>query len=91
MRAISVHAVWLVAVAAWLVAAGVHAENVYTPTPINQGIGQATEIGQWRIQASAKVQRGGAEISAAGFSTEDWYLVSGRDTVVAGLLENGVS
>ncbi|HEY9512662.1 MAG TPA: sugar-binding domain-containing protein [Rhodanobacter sp.] len=90
MRAISVHAVWLVAVAAWLVAAGVHAENVYTPTPINQGIGQATEIGQWRIQASAKVQRGGAEISAAGFSTKDWYLVSGRATVMAGLLENGV-
>jgi len=90
MRAISVHAVWLVAVAAWLAAAGVHAENVYAPTPINQGIGQVTEIGQWRIQASAKVQRGGAEISAAGFSTKDWYLVSGRATVMAGLLENGV-
>ena len=90
MRAISVHAVWLVAVAAWLAAAGVHAENVYTPTPINQGIGQATEIGQWQIQSSAKAQQSGAEISAAGFSTKDWYPVSGRATVMAGLLENGV-
>lgn len=53
------------------------------------GAGSATRIAQWQIQSSSKAQQGGAEVSAAGFSTKDWYPVSGRATVMAGLLENG--
>ena len=41
------------------------------------------------MQSSAKAQESGTEISSAGFSTRDWYSVSGRATVMAGLLENG--
>lgn len=87
MRVLAGYAVWLAA--ALLAAAGVHAEQVFAPTSIDQGVGHATEIGQWLIQSSAKAQQGGAEISADGFATKDWYPVSGRATVMAGLLENG--
>ena len=52
-------------------------------------LGSATAIAHWQIQSSAKAQQSGAEVSSAGFSTEDWYPVSGRATVMAGLLENG--
>ena len=50
--------------------------------------GSATAIAQWQIQSSAKAQQSGAEVSSTGYSTADWYLVSGRATVMAGLLEN---
>ena len=66
------------------------AESAYAPTPVTGGAGSATAIAHWQIQSSAKAQQGGAEISSAGFSTRDWYPVSGRATVMAGLLENGV-
>ena len=90
MRAIAGHAVWWVAVAALLATAGAHAGNLFAPTPIDQGVGHATEIGRWQIQSSARAQQGGIEISADGFSTKGWYPVSGRATVMAGLLENGI-
>ena len=48
-----------------------------------------TSIDHWQIQSSSKAQQGGAEVSSTGFSTEGWYPVSGRATVMAGLLENG--
>ncbi len=51
--------------------------------------GRATAIAHWQIQSSAKAQQSGAEVSSAGFSTGGWYPVSGRATVMAGLLENG--
>ena len=51
--------------------------------------GSATAIAHWQIQSSAKAQQSGAEVSSAGYSTEGWYPVSGRATVMAGLLENG--
>jgi len=66
-----------------------HAATTYAPTPVNGGAGSVTAIAHWQIQDSAKAQQGGATISAAGFSTRDWYPVSGRATVMAGLLENG--
>ena len=49
----------------------------------------STAIDHWLIQSSSKAQASGAEISSSGFSTKDWYPVSGRATVMAGLLENG--
>src|SRR5438046_1758090 len=49
----------------------------------------STAIDHWQIQSSSKAPESGAEVSAAGFSTKDWYSVSGRATVMAGLLENG--
>jgi exo-1,4-beta-D-glucosaminidase len=66
-----------------------HAENAFAPTQVSGDAGSATAIAHWQIQSSAKAQQHGAEISSAGFSTRDWYPVSGRATVMAGLLENG--
>ncbi len=60
----------------------------FVPTPVNADQGTATAIAHWQIQSSAKAQQGGAEVSAAGYSTEGWYPVSGRATAMAGLLEN---
>ena len=64
------------------------AGTTYTPTQVDGGAGSTTAVAQWQIQSSAKAQQGGAEISSAGFSTHGWYPVSGRATVMAGLLEN---
>ena len=90
MRTLVSYMLGLVAVAACLGATGVHAENVFAPTPVNQEAGHATRIGQWLIQSTAKAQQGGAEVSTHGFRTRDWYRVSGRATVMAGLIENGL-
>jgi exo-1,4-beta-D-glucosaminidase len=63
-------------------------ESNVSPTPTGAA-GSATAIAHWQIQSSAKAQEGGAEVSSAGYSTSGWYPVSGRATVMAGLLENG--
>jgi exo-1,4-beta-D-glucosaminidase len=66
-----------------------YADNAFSPTPISGGGGVIAAIAHWQIQSSAKAQQSGAEISSAGFATEGWYPVSGRATVMAGLIENG--
>jgi exo-1,4-beta-D-glucosaminidase len=66
-----------------------HAQTTYAPTQVTADAGSVTPIAHWHIQDSAKAQQTGADISATGFSTEGWYPVSGRATVMAGLLENG--
>ena len=65
------------------------AEGAFSPTRVGGELGSATTIAHWQIQSSAKAQQSGAEVSSAGFSTEGWYPVSGRATVMAGLMENG--
>ena len=66
------------------------AEGAFSPTRVGGDAGSATAIAHWQIQSSAKAQQSGAEVSSAGFSTrEGWYPVSGRATVMAGLMENG--
>jgi exo-1,4-beta-D-glucosaminidase len=65
------------------------ANGALTPTRVAGGDGSTTAIAGWEIQSSAKAQQSGAEVSSAGFSTRGWYPVSGRATVMAGLLENG--
>jgi exo-1,4-beta-D-glucosaminidase len=65
------------------------AASVFAPTRVDGGPGSATAIAHWQIQSSAKAQQSGTEVSSAGFSTHGWYPVSGRATVMAGLLENG--
>ena len=64
-------------------------ESAFVPTRVDGEAGSVTGIARWQIQSSAKAQQSGAEVSAAGFSTKGWYPVSGRATVMAGLLENG--
>jgi len=64
------------------------AQTAYAPTQISVDVGSTNAIDHWQIQDSAKAQQGGADISSTGFSTEGWYPVSGRATVMAGLLEN---
>jgi exo-1,4-beta-D-glucosaminidase len=63
--------------------------NAFAPTHVTGDAGSATAIAHWQIQSSAKAQQSGAEVSSGGYSTKDWYAVSGRATVMAGLLENG--
>jgi exo-1,4-beta-D-glucosaminidase len=65
------------------------AEGVFSPTRVGGDAGSATAIAHWQIQSSAKAQQSGAEVSSGGYSTREWYPVSGRATVMAGLLENG--
>jgi exo-1,4-beta-D-glucosaminidase len=65
------------------------ADNAFAPTPVGGEAGSAIAIAHWQIQSSAKAQQSGAEVSSAGYSTGGWYPVSGRATVMAGLLENG--
>lgn len=65
------------------------AQTAYAPTQVGNDAGSIAAIAHWQIQDSAKAQQGGAAISADGFSTDGWYPVSGRATVMAGLLENG--
>ena len=62
----------------------------YVPTQVTSEAGAITAIEHWQIQDSAKAQQDGADISTVGFATDEWYPVSGRATVMAGLLENGV-
>ncbi|WP_239949854.1 glycoside hydrolase family 2 protein [Dyella terrae] len=65
-----------------------HAQTPYAATKVPVDAGIVTAIDHWQIQDSAKAQEGGADISATGFATKEWYPVSGRATVMAGLLEN---
>src|SRR5258706_4000218 len=65
------------------------AESAFAPIQVDVNAGSATAIAHWQIQSSAKAQQRGAEVSSAGYSARDWYPVSGRATVMAGLLENG--
>jgi exo-1,4-beta-D-glucosaminidase len=64
------------------------AESPFAATLLGDA-GSATAIAHWQIQSSAKAQESGAEVSSGGYSTHEWYPVSGRATVMAGLLENG--
>jgi exo-1,4-beta-D-glucosaminidase len=65
------------------------AEVAFAPTRVADGAASTTPIAHWQTQSSSKAQQGGAEVSSIGFSTNGWYPVSGRATVMAGLLENG--
>ena len=65
------------------------ADVAFLPTRVVSDAGTATPIAQWQIQSSAKAQQRGTEVSSAGFTTDGWYPVSGRATVLAGLIENG--
>jgi len=65
------------------------AEIPYAAAQVGGEAGSTTTIAHWQIQSSAKAQQSGTEVSSAGFSTSEWYPVSGRATVMAGLLENG--
>src|SRR5690242_1261003 len=64
------------------------AASIFTATRVEDSA-SATAIAHWQIQSSAKVQQSGHDVSSSGFSTRGWYPVSGRATVMAGLLENG--
>ncbi|NII10172.1 glycoside hydrolase family 2 [Oleiagrimonas sp. C23AA] len=79
----------VLALAASTAAAPVRAASTYAPTHVDTAVGSTTAVAHWLIQSSAKAQQDGAQISSAGFSTRGWYPVSGRATVMAGLLENG--
>src|SRR4051812_4853395 len=65
------------------------AASAFAPTRVDADAGSTTAITHWQIQSSAKAQQSGAEVSSAGFSTDEWYPATGRATVMAGLLENG--
>jgi exo-1,4-beta-D-glucosaminidase len=58
-------------------------------THAESGAGTTVAIDHWEMQSSAKAQQSGAAVSKNDFSTRDWFKVSGRATVMAGLIENG--
>ena len=62
----------------------------YADTHVAADAGTVSAIDRWQIQDTAKAQQDGAAVSATGFATKDWYAATGRATVMAGLLENGV-
>ena len=66
------------------------AGTTYADTRVATDAGSVTPIGRWQIQDMAKAQEDGVAISRTGFATKDWYPVTGRATVMAGLLENDV-
>ena len=78
-----------VALAAAMSFPAARAGSTVEPAPVDRGAGSTTPIEHWSIQSSAKVQQSGADVSRNDFPTHDWYPVSGRATVMAGLLENG--
>ena len=81
--------VTLTALAAATVVPPARASTAFAPTRVDDRAGATTAVAGWQIQSSDKAQESGAEISSAGYSTRGWYPVSGRATVMAGLLENG--
>jgi exo-1,4-beta-D-glucosaminidase len=85
---VSPAAVWAMAAICLLPAMWAMADS-FAPTQVGGDAGSVTAIAHWQIQSSAKAQQSGAEVSSAGYSTREWYPVSGRATVMAGLLENG--
>lgn len=88
MRTLIERSFWL-AVSITFIAPAAYAAGPFAPAPVERGAGHVTAIDHWQIQSTSKAQQGGVEVSAANFSTHDWYPVSGRATVMAGLLENG--
>ncbi|KJV35253.1 glycoside hydrolase family 2 protein [Luteibacter yeojuensis] len=66
------------------------AATTYADTRVAADAGTVTPISRWHIQDVAKAPQDGAAISASGFATKEWYPVTGRATVMAGLLENDV-
>src|SRR3954471_13226959 len=48
-----------------------------SPTRVDGGAESSTAIAHWQIQSSSKAQQSGAEVSSAGYSTHEWYPVSG--------------
>ena len=51
--------------------------------------GSVTPIARWEMQSTAKAPQAGADLATDGFATDGWFPVSGRATVMAGLIENG--
>ena len=82
------HVPLIILAMATLTAPSALAQTAYAPTTAGAGPGAVTAIGHWQMQDSAKAQQAGAEISVARYATKGWYPVSGRATVMAGLLEN---
>ena len=66
------------------------AETRVLPLRIAPEAGTVTPLEHWAIQSSAKAQQSGARVSSADFATREWYRVSGRATVMAGLIESGL-
>jgi len=90
MRSSGIPLYRLAAALVWLaVPALACADVAFSPTRVVVDAGATTAIAHWQIQSSGKAQQGGAEVSAVGFPTDGWYPVSGRATVIAGLMENG--
>lgn len=66
------------------------AAQVADTTTVAAGAGTRTAIAHWQIQSTAKAPQLGTEVSTTAFSPQAWYPVSGRATVMAGLIENGL-
>ncbi len=77
---------WL---AAFALALPAGAQTPYAATTVG-GAGTRTAVTHWQIQSTAKAPFAGTDVSSPAFKPAAWYPVSGRATVMAGLLENGL-
>ncbi|MDF4004441.1 glycoside hydrolase family 2 TIM barrel-domain containing protein [Luteibacter sp. PPL552] len=73
-----------------VVAVPAMARTTYADTAVSATPGTRVSIARWQIQDVAKAPQDGGAISTDGFATEGWFPVTGRATVMAGLLENDV-
>ena len=94
MQAPAKRVFWVMVAVSVSVASAAHAQTVppqaaYAPTRVAADAGSVTPIDHWKILDSAKAQDGGAAISSANVPMKKWHAVSGRATVMAGLLEDG--
>jgi exo-1,4-beta-D-glucosaminidase len=82
-------ALWMMIAMATSASSIAYAQKAYAPTKVGGDAGSITAIAHWQIQDSSKAQQAGADISSTSFHAKGWYAVSGKATVMAGLLENG--
>lgn len=86
------HDVALVALllAGCLLACGAIAGEQPEVTVTAGGAGSVVPVRGWLVQSTALAQQDGNTVSTPGYSTQGWYAVGPRTTVLAGLLENHV-
>lgn len=80
---------WMMVAMAASAVPSAYAQKTYAPAKVSGDAGSITAIDRWQIQDSSKAQQAGADISSTSFHAKGWYAVSGKATVMAGLLENG--
>ena len=84
----SAFAVFVVALASALLPS--NSVRALPSTANSAPIPRSALVSGWQMQSSAKITATGAAISLPGYNASAWYKLSAPETVLAGLVENGV-